>query len=78
MRDSSVCRILSWISTPWLMQSLIVVMMTGTADNGTALSEMRRWREPREIPTTLAFFVAQPMKTGRSRSSECGPSVHTG
>ena len=27
--------------------------------------------------TTLAFFVAQPMKTGRRRSSVCQPSVVT-
>ena len=53
----------------------MVLTITGTADSGTALREMRRWREPSEIATTFAFFVAHPMKTGRRRSSECGPSI---
>jgi len=53
----------------------MVLIITGTADSGTALREMRRWREPSEIATTFAFFVAHPMKTGRRRSSECGPSA---
>lgn len=64
----------SWMSTPWFMQSVIVVMIRGTADCGTALSAMRRWREPKDIATTFAFLVAHPMNTGRRRSSDCGPS----
>ena len=75
MSDRSVWRILSWMSTPWCMQSPMVLTITGTADCGTALRDMRRWREPREIATTFAFFVAHPMKTGRRRSSDCGPSI---
>ena len=51
------------------MQSLIVVIITGTAESGTALSAMRRWREPKEMATTFAFFVAQPINTGRKSSS---------
>ena len=27
------------------------------------------------MATTFAFFVAHPMKTGRRRSSDCGPSI---
>lgn len=76
IRDTSVCRIRNWISTPWDMASLIVLMMSGTADRGTALRDMSRWREPRDMATTLAFFVAQPMKTGFKSSSDCGPSAY--
>ena len=36
---------------------------------------MRRRRESRAMVMTLAFFVAQPMKTGRRRYSVCRPSV---
>ena len=56
------------------MASVIVLMISGTADCGTAFSAMSRWREPKEIATTLAFLVAQPMNTGLRRSSDCGPS----
>jgi hypothetical protein len=73
--DKSVCRILSWISTPWLTASLMVFIMSGTADCGTALSAMSRWREPREMAIILAFLVAQPMKTGRRRSVDWGLSA---
>jgi len=66
------------MSTPWLIESLIVVMMRGTADLGTALSAMSRWSEPSDMATTLAFFVAHPMKTGRRRSPDCAPSVTRG
>lgn len=63
------------MSTPCDMASFMVLMMSGTADWGTALSEMRRCSDPRDIATTFAFFVAQPMNTGRSKSCDCGPSV---
>src|ERR1700722_16106367 len=36
---------------------------------------MRRCKEPKEIATTFAFLVAQPINTGRRRSSDCGPSA---
>ena len=58
------------------MASVIVLMINGTADCGTAFSAMSRCREPKEIATTLAFLVAQPMNTGLRRSSDCGPSEH--
>jgi hypothetical protein len=64
MRERRVWRILSCISTPWDMQSFIVQMMEGTVERETARREMRRWREPRVMVITLAFFIAQPMKTG--------------
>lgn len=35
---------------------------------------MRRWSEPSEMATIFAFLVAQPMKTGRRSSADCGPS----
>jgi hypothetical protein len=75
MRERRVWRILSWMSTPWDMQSFIVWMMDGTAERETARREMRRWSEPRAIVITLTFLVAQPMKTGRRRSSVCEPSA---
>ena len=59
------------------MATVMVLMINGTADCGTAFSAMSRWREPKEIATTLAFLVAQPMNTGLSRSSDCGPSIRT-
>ena len=58
------------------MASVMVLMISGTADCGTAFSAMSRCREPKEIATTLAFLVAQPMNTGLRRSSDCGPSKH--
>ena len=58
------------------MASVIVLMINGTADCGTAFSAMSRCREPKEIATTLAFLVAQPMNTGLRRSSDCGPSKY--
>ena len=58
------------------MASVIVLMISGTADCGTAFNAMSRCREPKEIATTLAFLVAQPMNTGLRRSSDCGPSKH--
>ena len=58
------------------MASVIVLMINGTADCGTAFSAMSRCREPKEIATTLEFLVAQPMNTGLRRSSDCGPSKH--
>lgn len=74
MSERSVWRMRSWISTPWFMQSFMVLIITGTADCGTALRAIRRWSEPRDMATTFAFFVAHPMKTGRSKSSDCCPS----
>ena len=56
------------------MASVMVLIINGTADCGTAFSAMSRCREPKEIATTLAFLVAQPMNTGLRRSSDCGPS----
>ena len=50
------------MSTPRDMQSLIVWLMAGIAERETAHKAMRRWREPRAIATTLAFFVAPPMR----------------
>ena len=58
------------------MASVMVLMINGTADCGTAFSVMSRCKEPKEIATTLAFLVAQPMNTGLRRSSDCGPSKH--
>jgi hypothetical protein len=78
MRERSVWRTLSCMSTPWDMQSFIVWMLEGTAERETARREMRRWREPRAMVITSAFFVAQPMKTGRRSSSVCQPSVVRG
>ena len=46
------------MSTPRDMQSLIVWLMAGIAERETARKTMRRWREPRAIATTLAFFCA--------------------
>ena len=40
--------------------------------------EMRRWSESRAIVITLAFFVGQPMNTGRRKSSVCQPSCQAG
>ena len=40
---------------------VVVWVMTGIAVRA-AHKAMRRWREPRAIATTLAFFVAQLMK----------------
>ena len=54
----------------------MVLMINGTVDCGTAFSAMSRCREPKEMATTLAFLVAQPMNTGLRRSSDCGPSKH--
>jgi hypothetical protein len=46
------------------MQSFTVWMIAGIAESETAHKAMRPWREPREMVITLAFVVAQPMKTG--------------
>jgi len=75
IRERRVWRILSCMSTPCDMQSFIVWMMAGIVERETARKAMSRWREPRAIVITLTFFVAQPMKTGRRRSSVCQPSV---
>lgn len=74
-RLSNVCNIFSCMSTPWFMHSPIVCTIFGTAERGTAERAMRRCREPRDIPTILEDLVEQPMKTGRRRSSEWGPST---
>jgi hypothetical protein len=63
------------MSTPCDMQSFIVWIIGGIVERETARRVIRRWREPRAIVITLAFFVAQPMKTGRRKSSVCQPSV---
>jgi hypothetical protein len=63
------------MSTHRNVQSFIVWMMAGIAERETARKVMRRWREPREMVMTFAFFVAQPMETGRRGSSICQPSV---
>lgn len=68
MRESRVWRIRNWISTPWLIQSDIVLIIRGAADCGTAFSAIRRCSEPMDIAMTLAFLVAHPMNTGRRRS----------
>jgi hypothetical protein len=73
--ESRVCNIRNWMSTPWLIASLMVLMMSGTMDCGTALSAINRWRDPSDIATTFAFLVAHPMNTGLSKSSDWGPSA---
>ena len=55
------------MSTPCEMQSLIVWMMAGEGD--CAQGARLCWSEPKAPVTTLAFFVAQHMKTGRMRCS---------
>jgi hypothetical protein len=62
------------MSTPWDRQSFIVWIMVGIAERDTARRVMRRWSAPRAIVMTFAFFVPQPMKMGRRRSSVCQPS----
>ena len=68
IKDKRVWRMRSWMSTPWLMHSFMVVIIDGTMDNGTACSAMRRCSDPSEIDVILAFFVAHPMNTGRRSS----------
>ena len=55
--------------------SLIVLIISGTAERGTALSAIKCCSEPNDIATTFGFFFAQPMNTGRSRSLDWGLSV---
>ena len=74
MRERMVCRMRSWMSTPWLIASAAVLMMRGTAEGGTAFMLMSRCSEPSEMATTFAFFVAQPMKTGLRSSSPSPPA----
>jgi len=69
MSDRSVWRMRSWMSTPCTRQSFMVVTMTGTADWGTIRRPISLCKEPIEIATTLGLRVAQPMRTGRRRSS---------
>lgn len=47
----------------------MVATMTGTADRGTTRSAISLCKELIEIATTLGLRVAQPMRTGRRRSS---------
>ena len=68
---------LSCMSTPCDMQSFIVWMMAGIAERETARKAMRRWREPRAIATTLAFFVAPPMR-GFCMAAICRDKVRLG
>jgi hypothetical protein len=63
------------MSTPWDRQSFIVWIMVGMAERDTARRAMRRWSAPRAMVMTFAFFVPQPMKMGRRRSSVCQPSA---
>lgn len=69
MSDRSVWRMRSWMSTPWARQSFMVMTMRGTADWGTIRRPISLCKEPIEIAITLGLRVAQPMRTGRRRSS---------
>jgi hypothetical protein len=77
MRESKVCKIRNWISTPWLTASVMMLIIDGTTRCGTALRAIRRWSEPKDMPTTFAFLVAHPINTGLNNSSDCGPSAET-
>ena len=60
----------SCTSTPWFMQSIIVLIIDGTTELGMACNAIGLCEEPRNIDTTLELRVAHPMKTGRRRSCE--------
>lgn len=62
------------MSTPCEMHSDIVETTLGIKDAAIALRVISLCSELRHIMTILAFLVAQPMRRGRSISSDSWPS----